>query len=219
MSTPTHGQHITELISPNCSSVQAWNTPRAPQCDTVEDGYQCRPGISHFWGIWAPYFKVPTEISADVPKGCKVSFVNVLVRHGARNPSLNNTIAYAALIRKIQSTTKAYKGKYRFLKNYQYTLGAEELTKFGEDESYRLGVQAYRRYPQLFKKYTPFIRAAGLNRIVVTAQKFSEAVHNQRVSRLGDDPAAYPYPIEVLSEAPGTNNTYAFPCGPFALPC
>lgn len=158
---------------------------------------------------------MPTKISADVPKGCEITFVNILARHAARYPVINSTIAYNATIRKIQSTTKEFKGKYAFLADYKYTLGAENLTVFGEQESVNLGYQVFNRYTKLLRKYTPFIRAAGINRIVESAQNFSQAIHAKRTAGYGRDPASYPYPIEVLSEAPGTNNTYVFPLNSF----
>lgn len=153
---------------------------------------------------------MPTEISADVPAGCEITFVNVLARHAARYPTTNVTRAYNDTIRKIQSTTKSFTGKYAFLADYVYPLGAENLTAFGEQESFNLGIQFFNRYTKLLKKNTPFLRAAGITRIVETAQNFSDAIHQERIKKYGQDTASYPYPIQVLSEAAGTNNTYVF---------
>ena len=190
--------------------MQAWTIPPARTCDTVEKGYRCRPEISHFWGILSPYFAVPTELSADVPKNCEITFVSVLARHAARYPFTNNSISLNSTIRKIQSTTKEFKGKYAFLADYDYRLGAESLTMFGEEESVNLGIQFFNRYTKLLKKYTPFLRAAGIPRIIETAQNFSQAIHKERIKKYGRDPAAYPYPILALSEAAGSNDTYVF---------
>lgn len=162
---------------------------------------------------------MPTEISADVPKGCEITFVNVLARHAARFPITNTSASFNLTIRKIQSTTKNFKGKYAFLADYVYPLGAENLTVFGEQESYNLGIQFFRRYTKLLQKYTPFIRAAGIPRIVRTAANFSAALHQERITKYGRDPASYPYPIQALSEAAGSNDTYVFHSAFFPTIC
>src|SRR5271163_1956016 len=56
-------------------------------CDGVYQGYECQPEISHYWGQYSPYFSVPSEIPADIPNDCQVTFVQVLSRHGARDPT------------------------------------------------------------------------------------------------------------------------------------
>ena len=181
--------------------------PRPVIYDTVEKGYQNRPEISQFWGHYSPYFAVPSEISADVPKGCEITFVNVLARHAARYPLTNISASFNVTIRKIQSNTTEFKGKYAFLANYVYPLGAENLTVFGEQESFNLGIQFFNRYTKLLKKYTPYLRAAGIRRIIETGEKFSDAVHQERIKKYGRDIAPYPYPIQVLDEGVGSNDT------------
>jgi hypothetical protein len=60
-------------------------------CDTIFQGYQCEPEISHYWGQYSPFYSVPSEISADVPRGCSVTFAQVLSRHGARDPTVSSS--------------------------------------------------------------------------------------------------------------------------------
>lgn len=153
---------------------------------------------------------MPSEISADVPKGCEITFVNVLARHAARYPLTNISAALNVTIRKIQSNTTEFKGKYAFLTDYVYPLGAENLTVFGEQESFNLGIQFFNRYTKLLKKYTPFLRAADIRRIVETGEKFSDGIHQERVKKYGRDIASFPYPIQTLNESVGANDTCVY---------
>lgn len=177
------------------------------KCDSPKEGYQCQPGISHNWGQYSPFFAVPSGISPDVPSNCKVTFAQVLSRHGARDPTASKTLAYAQLVQKIQKTVTVFKGKYAFLKDYTYTLGADQLTAFGEQEMVNSGTAFFNRYKNLAKQFPLFVRASSENRVVVSAQKFDEGYHQARIAATGTDPAPYPYPILVLSESAGSNNT------------
>lgn len=144
-----------------------------------------------------------------MPENCKVTFAQVLSRHGARDPTASKTVTYAALVKKIKDTVPAaeYKGKYSFLQGYTYTLGADQLTAFGAQEMVNSGTKFFNRYKQLAKKFPLFVRASSENRVVVSAQKFDEGYHQARVTETGSDPNVYPYSILVISEAPGSNNT------------
>lgn len=152
---------------------------------------------------------MPSKISPDVPVTCKVTFAQVLSRHGARDPTASKTVVYAALVKKIKDTVPAsqFKGKYAFLAGYTYTLGADQLTAFGEQEMVNSGIKFFKRYRNLAKKYPIFVRASSENRVVVSAQKFDQGYHQASIDATGTDPASYPYNILVLSENPGSNNT------------
>lgn len=71
------------------------SSPNGPKgtksCDTVLKGYQCQPEISHNFGQYSPFYAVPSDISADIPKGCSVSFAQMLSRHGARDPTVRRS--------------------------------------------------------------------------------------------------------------------------------
>ena len=144
-----------------------------------------------------------------MPKNCKITFAQILSRHGARDPTASKTVSYNLTIQKIKSTVKEFKGDYAFLANYEYTLGADQLTAFGEQEMVNSGIEFFRRYKNLAKKFTPFVRASSENRVVVSAQKFDQGYNQAKTSAIGVD-TAYPYPILVISEDAGSNNTYAF---------
>lgn len=141
-------------------------------CDTIDDGYRCSPKTTHFWGQYSLWYSVPSDIDVAPPKGCKVTFANVLSRHGGRDPTLGKSIAYHILIAEIQETSTAYPEEFAFLKNYNYSLGADELTDAGRQEMVNSGAHFYRRYHKLVKKHTPFVRAGGQHRVVESAQRW-----------------------------------------------
>jgi hypothetical protein len=76
--------------------------PSNKSCDTINEGYRCSPKIAHFWGQYSLWYSVPSEISVKPPKGCHVTFANVLSRHGGRDPTVGKSMAYALLIANIQ---------------------------------------------------------------------------------------------------------------------
>jgi hypothetical protein len=169
-------------------------------CDTIDDGYRCSPKTTHFWGQYSLWYSVPSEIDVAAPHGCKVTFANVLSRHGGRDPTLGKSMAYALLIADIQNTSTAYPGEFEFLKNYKYTLGSDELTNAGRQEMVNSGANFFRRYHKLVKKHTPFVRAGGQHRVVESAQKWL----------LGIAQSAKQLPEEIdviIPEGPRWNNT------------
>ncbi len=176
-------------------------------CETLTEGYQCEPQISHNWGQYSPFFAVPSDISSDVPNNCKITFAQLLSRHGARDPTASKTIIYAKLIQKIKATATEYKGDYAFLKDYTYTLGADKLTAFGEQQMVNSGIEFFNRYKGLSKNFPLFVRATSEDRVLLSAQKFNEGYHQARIAVTGGDPFPYPYEILTISEAADQNNT------------
>lgn len=170
-------------------------------------GFQNSPEISHIWGQYSPWFSVPSDISADVPPTCAVSFVQILSRHGARNPTASKTATYSALVTKLKTNVKTFPGNYSFLANYTYTLGADQLTTFGQQELVNSGIKFFHRYNALSLISTPFVRSSGEARVVESAQNWTQGFHAAKSGQFLD--LAYPYPIEVISEDAGVNNTLA----------
>ncbi|KAF1949999.1 acid phosphatase [Byssothecium circinans] len=141
-------------------------------CDTIDDGYRCSPEITHFWGQYSLWFSVPSEIDVAPPEGCEVSFASVLSRHGGRDPTANKAIAYGGLIGYIQNSSTSYPDEFAFLKDYKYTLGADQLTDAGRQEMVNSGAHFYRRYRAFLDKKTPFVRSSGQDRVVESAEKW-----------------------------------------------
>ncbi|ERS96790.1 hypothetical protein HMPREF1624_06999 [Sporothrix schenckii ATCC 58251] len=151
--------------------------------------------------------------SAVLPPGCHFTFAQVLSRHGARDPTWSKTAAYAALISRIQKTTDAPfedgpDGNFAFLNNFTYSLGADELTLFGEQQMVNSGVHFYQRYQSLLKSLAtstshgnPFVRSADENRVVQSAKKWIKGFQSARHAESDSTQ------IVLLPEAAGFNNT------------
>lgn len=134
--------------------------------------------------------------------------MQALSRHGARYPTERKTEIYADLISEIQSNATAYHGVFSFLKDFEYSLGADDLTTFGETQMVDSGSTFYQRYQDLAKDNVPFIRASGSDRVIASAEKFIEGFHNIKKDdplSLGND--SMPIVSVVISEEPGSNNT------------
>lgn len=183
-------------------------------CDTVQQGFQCSPDISHYWGQYSPYFAVPpghgsNHIDNALPQGCTLTFVQILSRHGARDPTSSKTALYAALVDKIHANATSYGPGFEFVEAYEYTLGADQLTAFGQQEMVNSGTKFYERYAALTRAHSPFVRSSGQDRVVESARNWTQGFH---AARLADEaangrPDAYPYDIVTISEDAGSNNT------------
>lgn len=179
-------------------------------CDSVQAGYTCSPEISHYWGQYSPFFSVPqtSAPSNALPDGCSLTFVQSLNRHGARDPTASKTALYNATIQRIQASATSFGAGYEFLETYEYTLGADQLTTFGQQQLINSGKAFYARYEALTKVDSPFVRSSSEDRVVESALNWTQGFH---AARLADTKAAgsdtYPYDIVVISEDTGSNNT------------
>lgn len=181
-------------------------------CDTAQQGYQCSPEISHYWGQYSPYFSVPQDddaihnIDNAVPQGCTLTFVQILSRHGARDPTASKTAVYAALVDKIHANATSYGKGFEFIESYEYTLGADQLTVFGQQELINSGAKFFERYESLTTTSTPFVRSSGQDRVVESAMNWTQGFHAAKLeASVKDD--VYPYDIVLISEDTGSNNT------------
>lgn len=176
-------------------------------CDIPHAGFQCNPSMSHKWGQYSPFFNVPGSISPEIPNECEVTFAQLLSRHGARDPTLFKTLIYNETISKVQSTVDEFKGEYAFLANYTYSLGADQLTYFGEQEMVHSGIDFFNRYESLAKKSSPFVRAASQERVVESARNFIRGFLDQKTfwTRVESNPDSLP--ILIIREGVGSNNT------------
>jgi hypothetical protein len=187
----------TLLIFP--SALLATSTNKS--CDSVDEGYRCSPEITHFWGQYALWFSVPSEVDVAPPKGCSVSFASVLSRHGGRDPTASKSMAYHLMIAQIQNTSTQYPDEFAFLKNYTYSLGVDQLTDVGRQEMVNSGAHFHKRYSTILTEKPPFVRSSGQDRVVESANKwlqgFAESAKN-----------ATPATIDVIiPEGAGINNT------------
>lgn len=169
-------------------------------CEAVGN---CTTDVSHIWGQYSPVFSVPSTIDTSVPPRCDVTFAQILSRHGARAPTQKKSDDYKAMIQRIQNTVKDYGTGYEFLKDYDYNLGADDLTLFGEQQLVDSGIAFYQRYQELASQYDPFVRTAGSDRVIASAQRFVEGYYGAQ-DRNSSSPTKE---ILVISEEDGFNNT------------
>ncbi|KAI1367851.1 histidine phosphatase superfamily [Xylaria arbuscula] len=188
--------------------VKYTRTSKKHSCDYVKAGFQCKPAISHSWGQYSPFFSVPSEIPNEIPKSCEVTFAQVLSRHGARDPTLSKSLAYASLFDRIHSNVTDYSRSYKFIKDYKYTLGADQLSVFGQQQLVNSGINFYQRYEKLARNVSPFVRTAGQQRVVDSAVNWTQGFHQARLAdKRAKFPDAYPYEPIILPEIDGFNNT------------
>ncbi|KAK4142409.1 histidine phosphatase superfamily [Dichotomopilus funicola] len=181
---------------------------RGEECDNSEHGFQCGTAVSRSWGQYSPYFSVPSEIDPGAPEGCDITFAQVLSRHGARAPTLGKAIHYAALIDKIHNGAIYYSPGFDFLRIYNYTLGADQLTQMGQQQMVNSGLKFYHRYRPLARQSLPFIRTAGQDRVVHSAENFTQGFHSALLAdRRSTLHPTLPYDMVIIPETAGTNNS------------
>ncbi|KAJ5543323.1 Histidine phosphatase superfamily clade-2 [Penicillium sp. DV-2018c] len=181
-----------------------------PACNTVNDGYQCNPAISHQWGQYSPYFSLAEKsaISDEVPDDCEITFVQVVSRHGARYPSADKSEKYAELIGAIKANATEYKGKLEFLRSYDYELGSDDLTPFGERQMVDSGFKFYQRYKDLTRQAVPFIRSSDSDRVIASGKKFIKGFkHAKTGDKRADHRQPSPKISVIISEEKGFNNS------------
>lgn len=194
------------------------HSPRS--CDDVQVGYQCDTKISHYWGQYSPYYSVPSRIPDFLPPGCRIDQVSILSRHGARDPTSSKTKTYQALVQKVQASVTNFPAKYAFLKTFKYTLGADQLTGFGQQEMVNSGIKFYDRYNSLTRANVPFVRASGEDRVIESAYNWTQGFNQANQKDHSAKHPAYPYPVLIIPEEAGENNTLnhdlctAFETGP-----
>ena len=158
--------------------------------------------ISRLWGHYSPQFSVPSDIDPEIPKDCETSFGLVLSRHGARYPTGKKSVKYNATIARIHKDVTSYSKDYKWIKDYVYELGANDLTRFGQEELYDSGKAFYKRYKDLAKKSEPFIRSSDSERVIMSSYNFTQAFYDSK-----DKPAADKFKdILIISEDEGAHN-------------
>ncbi|EKM59567.1 uncharacterized protein PHACADRAFT_205786 [Phanerochaete carnosa HHB-10118-sp] len=161
--------------------------------------------IQRRWGQYSPYFPAGKYVSP--PASCVIDQVNILQRHGARYPNKDDD--YEVAIERLQSAKKLH-DDLKFLKEYEYTLGEEDLIAFGAQQSFEAGQQAYERYSYLLATTLPFIRASGIQRVVDSAGNWSRGFLPPHFLGSPHLPPDAPLPIQIISE--NVNNTLNDDC-------
>lgn len=170
---------------------------------------------------------MPSEIDAAIPEDCELTFAQVLSRHGARAPTYGKSLQYTILINKIHDGISSGSGSYgsgfEFLRKYNYSLGSDQLTRMGQQEMVNSGLKFYSRYRSLARTSTPFVRAGGQDRVIHSAENFTQGFHAALLAdRKSTNRPHLPYDMVVIPETPTTNNTLhhslcsAFEHGPYS---
>ena len=120
---------------------------------------------------------------------------------------MSKTLAYSQVIEKIKNNVKNFRGDYAFLANYNYTLGADQLTELGQQEMVHSGQIFFNQYVDLAGTSIPFVRASGQKRVIDSAQRFNEGFHRAKTAIGAAADGEYPYNMTIINEAAGSNNT------------
>lgn len=102
---------------------------------------------------------------------------------------------------------RSFGGRYAFLANYTYDLGADDLTAFGEQQMSESGVKFYKTYQRLTKTAIPFIRSSGESRVVESAAQFAVGYGNAKKSDPSAVDQSFPSVDVIIAEDAQTNNT------------
>ncbi|KAJ4470090.1 phytase [Lentinula aciculospora] len=139
----------------------------------VRLGHTLRPYIlQESWGPYTPYF--PVDRYQGPPKGCVVTQVNILQRHGARFPTAGPSQMMASAVAKLQQARTYHNTSLDFIRNYTYDLGIDDLLPFGASQSSIAGAQAFHRYKHLLSEDDiPFVRSSSASRVVMSAQNWT----------------------------------------------
>lgn len=175
--------------------------------DTPDLGFLYRPEITYKWGHFAPFHSTSSEFnpSPSLP-GCTVTFVQSLVRHGARYPKTGSP--YQDIIQRIQSSVDKYSAKYKFIRNYEYNLPTEDLNDLGRHQLINAGIHFYRRYQNLAKDNEPFIRSDGAERVAESAEKWADGFHQTSLTdKTRIQPHHFPVSIFKFPVGKQYNNT------------
>lgn len=178
------------------------NRSRTHDFTRCASGHESNEGTSSLWGQYSPYFPVPSKLDPAVPPDCAVTFVQVLSRHGARDPTAYKTELYNTTIAELQRTVTAYPERYEFIRDFEYTLGADQLTQLGINQLHDQGRVVAERYPGLAGDDGPFIRASGQQRVIDSAIHWAEGFSEAAAS-----PSDLKDGIVIVPEGDGANNT------------
>ncbi|KAI0326207.1 acid phosphatase [Cubamyces sp. BRFM 1775] len=155
------------------------------------------------WGQYSPWHAL--DKYRPPPAACNITQVNILQRHGARYPNLLDGQNYSVAVDHLASAEKFRDKRLKFLKEYEYDLGADDLVPFGASQTFEAGQIAFKRYASLVNTtQIPFVRAAGAPRVISTATNWTvgfAAASHQRYQ---------PYLNVIISEE--YNNTLNNDC-------
>ncbi|KAG9103772.1 hypothetical protein FRC06_008090 [Ceratobasidium sp. 370] len=130
--------------------------------------YKLDPDIANNLGAYSARYVVPSDISSGVPRGCDVTMINILQRHGARYPTQDAGVAINAALAKTKTAQNITDTSLKFVPDFNYSFIAEQLVPFGRNQSYISGQIIAKKYATLGA--SKFIRTAEKDRIVESSR-------------------------------------------------
>ncbi|CUA76359.1 hypothetical protein RSOLAG22IIIB_12240 [Rhizoctonia solani] len=158
--------------------------------------------INHL-GPYGPRHVVPSKISSETPKGCDVSMISILQRHGARYPTGDGEGARIdTALGKLSQVTNVTDPSLDFVLDFKYPYIADQLVLLGQKQMYVSGQIIARKYASLGP--STFVRSSKEERIAESAgwweQGFKGGSFDVPVSEL-------PYPAVAIPVSDKVNNT------------
>lgn len=95
----------------------------------------------------------------------------------------------------------SYPERYAFLRDFEYALGADQLTRLGVEQMHAQGREVAEKYPGLAGKEGPFIRASGQQRVIDSAVHWAAGFDEEAATEAHKDG------IVIIPEGDGFNNT------------
>ncbi|KAF8330828.1 phosphoglycerate mutase-like protein [Cantharellus anzutake] len=181
---------------------------------TLPKGKKKKFDIFRHWGNLSPWYSVPPEdfgldTTPDAPKGCRITGLHLLHRHGARYPTERSTYGgperFAEKIHALAANWTA-SGDLEFLNEWTYKLGRGLLTPFGRQQLFDLGAATRIKYGFLLQNFTeqaalPVFRTTSQDRMLYSALNFAIGFFGY--------PHQDQYLQSITIEAPSFNNTLA----------
>ncbi|RDL36099.1 uncharacterized protein BP5553_06711 [Venustampulla echinocandica] len=170
-------------------------------------GYLNQPQVTQNFGQSSPFFSLAQNNSDATPPGCTITQAHILSRHGARFPTKGKTTTIKTALAKVSlaltNATGSLTGDFAFLNTFNYSLGQDNLTGFGQQELFNSGIKFAKRYEAAGKGLAPFVRAAGSPRVEESALNFTMGWNSVVAASALIDGGS----ILVISEEEGVNNT------------
>ncbi|CAE6359559.1 unnamed protein product [Rhizoctonia solani] len=168
----------------------------------VLPSYQLDSKIAHYLGPYGPRYAVPSKISSEVPKGCNVTMINILQRHGARYPTKGSGAEIDATLAKLKRVMTINEPSLKFISTFNYTYVADQLNDFGRKQSYISGQIIAKKYTSLGT--AKFVRAAQKDRIVESARWWKQGFQG---GAFDVSIASLPQPDVSIIISDASNNT------------
>ena len=206
------GAVIGDLVD-NDTADRETTVPRPSQ--TSQSSEVVVPNVQKYWGPLAPYHPiVPSNDVPSLPQDCKVTFVQVLARHGARTPRDKELHKLEKAIKDVDVTTdwSHTDDKWSFFKHWELPGRSGQLgvlTAKGRAESRLMGQEVAIRYGELLKqslnsRLGPVYRSPDDPRLLNSAAEFDGGFKDSL-----SDPQLQDYPFGVIVGAHGKDGAPA----------